>query len=91
VPLYERYVVTVSADSPEGLAGYTDLALGSFGAAEDIEGSVCAIVVGDWSEQLLEWEQQQWEYVLEPGLISTEALTEWAGEVWGESEDEESD
>jgi hypothetical protein len=92
VPLYERYVVTVSADSPEGLAGYTDLALGSFGAAEDIEDSVCAIVVGDWNEQLLEWQQQQWEYVLEPGLISTEALTEWAGEVWGEeSKDGESD
>ena len=45
VPLYERYVVTVSADSPEGLCGYTDLALGSFGASEDFENCVSAIVV----------------------------------------------
>jgi len=82
VPLYEQYVVTVSADSPEGLSGYTDLALGSFGASEDVEDSVHDIVVFDWRAQVSEWDQGRWEYVLEPGLISTETLMKWAGEVW---------
>ena len=92
VPLYERYVVTVSADSPEGLCGYTDLALGSFGASEDVEKCVRAIVVGDWRGQYLEWNQAQWTDIEETGLISTETLMRWAGEIWGEErEDDESD
>ena len=91
VPLYERYVVTVSADSPEGLCGYTDLALGSFGASEDVENRVRAIVVGDWYGQFMEWNQAQWEDVAETGLISAEALMRRAEEVWGEEREEESD
>jgi hypothetical protein len=82
VPLYERYVVTVSADSPEGLCGYPDLALGSFGAAGDLEDCVHQIIVSNWRAQVSEWDQEQWEDVLETGLISTETLMKWAGEVW---------
>jgi hypothetical protein len=92
VPLYERYVVTVSADSPEGLCGYTDLALGAFGASEDVENCVSAIVVSDWYEQSLEWNQAEWTDIVETGLISTETLMRWAAEVWGEErDDDESD
>jgi hypothetical protein len=82
VPVYEKFVVTVSADSPEGLCGYTDLALGSFLPSADIEDRVCAIVTGDWETQLLEWDQRQWSDVLEEGLISTGTLTQWAAQVW---------
>jgi hypothetical protein len=89
VPLYERYVVTVSADSPEGLSGYTDLALGSFGQAEDVENCVRAIVVGDWYGQHMEWDQAQWSDIVETGLISAETLTRWAAEVWGEEGEDE--
>jgi hypothetical protein len=67
VPLYEKYVVTVSADSPEGLAGYTDLALGSFGRDRDVKDRVGAIVVGDWYGQFMEWNQAQWKYVAGTG------------------------
>ena len=92
MPLYERYVVTVSADSPEGLCGYTDLALGSFGASEDFENRVSAIVVGDWRGQFFEWNQAQWTDIVETGLISIETLMRWAAKVWGEErEDDESD
>jgi hypothetical protein len=92
VPLYEEYVVTVSADSPEGLAGYTDLALGSFKPGGDVEDYVCSIVVSDWDIQVKEWNQERWEYVVEPALISTETLKEWAGHVWNnENDDRESD
>ena len=83
VPLYERYVVTVSADSPEGLCGYTDLALGSFGKSEDVENCVRAIVVGHWYGQSMEWNQAQWTDIVETGLISTETIMRWAAEVWG--------
>jgi hypothetical protein len=83
VPLYKRYVVTVSADSPEGLCGYTDLALGSFPARRNVEDCVNEIVVGDWQGQAAEWNQEQWTDVLEEGLISTATLMQWAAEVWG--------
>jgi hypothetical protein len=89
VPLYERYVVTVSADSPEGLFGYTDLALGYFEASEDIEKCVRAAVVGDWHGQFTEWNQRQWTNIEETGLISTETLMRWAEEVWGEEGEDE--
>lgn len=92
VPLYEQYVVTVSADSPEGLGGYTDLALGSFGPGGDVEDSIRAVIVGDWHTQAMEWDQRRWEYVLEPGLINATTLMEWARQVWkNENEDRESD
>lgn len=81
--------MTVSADSPEALCGYTDRALGSFGASEDVENCVSAIVVGEWYEQSVEWNQAQWTDIVETGLISSEALMRWAAEVWGEEKEDE--
>ena len=40
----------------------------------------------------MEWNQAQWTDIEETGLISTETLMRWAGEIWGEErEDDESD
>jgi hypothetical protein len=47
-PIYDRYVVTASADCPDAF-GYADFALGHFGRSDDVGQSVIEIIKRDWT------------------------------------------
>ena len=83
VPLYERFVVTYSADTPE-VYGYADLAIGQFEAKEGLKDGSHRIIVEDWGYQYNECSQGRWAYLFETGLIDEGEAEAWAEEVWGE-------
>ena len=87
LPVYDVYVVTESADSPEAL-GYCDRALGWFDVDTPIEEGAKRAIVGDWQRQHNEWSQEHWENFWDEGLISTEKVWSWAAEVWEQEEEE---
>ncbi len=90
VPLYERWVVTASADSPDAY-GYCDFALGSFGREERVEKSVGKIIKADWRAQFSKYGQQRWAYLFGVGLVSKKTAYKWADEVWNATADSEAD
>lgn len=90
VPLFDRYVVTYSADGSEAM-GYADFALGSFARGVPIEASVKAILIADWQSQRREWEQERWECFMSAGLISESTANQWADEAWEVEHDSEED
>jgi hypothetical protein len=87
LPVYDVYVVTESADSPEAL-GYCDRALGWFDVDTPIEEGAQRVITGDWQYQHDEWDQQCWESVWGEGLISSGDALGWAAEVWREEADD---
>jgi len=91
LPRYDRFVVTASADCPDGF-GYCDFAIGEFGSDTPIREGARSVVCGDWKDQWRAWEQQRWAYLFNTGLISHEEAAAWAEEVWpiehGDEDDE---
>jgi hypothetical protein len=83
VPLYDRYVVTSSADSPEAF-GYCDFALGHFALGKDVEQECRRIIIRDWRKRRDRCMQDRWAYLFYPGLINDEQANSWADAVWPE-------
>ena len=81
LPYYDRFVVTASADCPEGF-GYWDFAIGSFGIETPLKGGVRRVICDDWHNLRSAGEQQRWAYLFNTGLISKEEADAWAEEVW---------
>ena len=88
VPIYERFVVTASADSPDAL-GYCDFALGAFRADTPVKEGAKAIICADWKAQQGGWDQQRWAYLFGTGLITETDAYAWADEVWESDEEDE--
>ncbi len=80
-PIYERFVVTASADCPDCF-GYADFALGHFGRDNDIGQSVIRIIKRDWTMLRKEGSQERWEMLLRTGLIKEAAVEALADQVW---------
>ena len=90
LPLYDVFVITESADSPEA-RGYCDRALGWFERDIPVEEGVRRVIIADWRNQYDEYDQEHWENFWDEGLISSEDVWAWAAEVWcdkGENGDE---
>ncbi len=87
LPVYDVFVVTESADSPDAL-GYCDRAMGWFDAVTPLEAGAKRVIAGDWQHQYDEWDQQHWENFWDEGLISTAEAWAWAADIWGEEEDD---
>src|SRR4029077_4316549 len=87
-PIYERFVVTASADCPDAF-GYADFALGHFGRHENVGQSVIRIIKLDWIMQRDECSQERWETLLRTGLIKEAAVEALADQVWSRDSDEE--
>jgi hypothetical protein len=87
-PIYERYVVTASADCTD-LFGYADFALGHFSRDDHVERSVLKIIKRDWTMQRDECSQPRWEALISTGLVKDESITRIADEVWPEIGDDE--
>lgn len=83
-PGIERFIVTASMDSPD-MWGFTDLAIGSFPANENmIEGS--GEVIKAWWSMQCSGDQECWAYVWNEGKVTTEVADLWACQVWIEPE-----
>ena len=87
LPYYDRFVVTASADCPEGF-GYCDFAIGSFGVETPVKEGARKVICDDWHDQRAR-EQQRWAYLFDVGLISNEEANAWADDVWPTESDEE--
>jgi hypothetical protein len=81
LPHYDRYVVTASADCPDGF-GYCDFALGAFAINTPIKEGAKKVICADWSDQWRQGEQQRWAYLFFTELISKQEAEAWAEEVW---------
>jgi hypothetical protein len=88
LPVYDVYVITESADSPEAL-GYCDRALGWFDIDTPIEDGAKRVIAGDWQQRYSEFGQEHWEDFWDEGLITTETVWAWAAEIWGEDDDDD--
>ena len=85
IPFYERYVVTVSYDSPE-VEGYLDLAIGVLPEGATVEKDLKDIIVSHWSHDA-EY-LQAWEGVIDSGIVKDPFA--WRDEVnWGYNDDGE--
>jgi hypothetical protein len=88
VPIYERFIVTASADCPD-MFGYADFALGHFARTDKVERSVIKIIRRDWTTQRDIGSQPRWEELTSTGLIEESAIELLADEVWPQDEIEE--
>jgi hypothetical protein len=85
VPLYDEYVVTQSADSPDAF-GYCDFAIGHFPAAAEFAEKAAKEIRGDWEWQRDQCCQSAWAYLFEAGLINERTAVEMREEVWADEE-----
>jgi hypothetical protein len=84
VPVFDRTVVTASADWPESFGGVSDVAIGAFGSeTSTLEGSR-RIIISDWTNQWREHSQKRWVYLFDTGIVSKAKAEAWADEIWGE-------
>jgi hypothetical protein len=85
VPIYERFIVTASADCPD-MFGYADFALGHFARTENVGRTVIKIIKRNWMMQRDTGSQPRWEALLSTGLIEKSAIDLLADEVWPQDE-----
>jgi hypothetical protein len=83
VPIYDRYVVTQSADSPDAF-GYCDFAIGHFAATSGFVEAAEAEIKSNWEWQRDQFSQLGWEYLFGNGLIDEATATRIREEVWDE-------
>ena len=85
IPYYERYVVTVSYDSPE-VEGYLDLAIGDLSEGASVENELKSVIVRHWDRDAMYL--QGWEGVIDSGIVKDPWA--WREEVdWGYNDDGE--
>jgi hypothetical protein len=85
IPYYERYVVTVSYDSPE-VEGYLDLAIGDLSEGASVEKELKSVIVRHWDRDSMYL--QGWEGVIDSGIVKDPWA--WREEVsWGYNDDGE--
>jgi hypothetical protein len=85
IPYYERYVVTVSYDSPE-VEGYLDLAIGYLAEGASVEKELKSVIIRHWDRDSMYL--QGWEGVIDPGIVKDPWA--WREEVdWGYNDDGE--
>ena len=90
LPVYDVYVVTAAQDSPD-MWGVTEQAIGAFPKDQPLLEGAREAITKFWDYQHRQWDQEQWEYFWDAGLITKALADEWATRVWGEPEDEGND
>jgi hypothetical protein len=81
LPLYDRFVVTESADSPD-MYGYCDFAIAHFAQTDDHIGEAARQIVAEWQHVYNSFEQSRWANLFWEGLISNQQAEKMADEVW---------
>jgi hypothetical protein len=85
IPGFEKYIVTASRDSTDSW-GCTDQAIGFCDAGCALEDAAHDIITGYWREMFDKYDQGQWAYLFDEGLIDEDEAERWAEEVWGSDE-----
>jgi hypothetical protein len=81
VPIYDEYVVTQSADSPDAF-GYCDFAIGHFPKTDDFVTTAANEIKGDREWQRDQFCQDRWAYLFGSGLVDEAASIRIREEVW---------
>ena len=81
VPMYNEYVVTQSADSPDAF-GYCDFAIGHFSNTDDFVSTATEKIRNDWEWQRDQFCQPRWAYLFDNGLIDEITAIRLREEVW---------
>ena len=91
LPVFERYVVTASQDSPD-CYGFEDIAIGWQFFDEDRVGLAREIIQANWGAVHKPNNEDGWAYLFGTGLISEDEANSWREEIWPScSEDDEED
>ena len=83
VPIYDEYIVTQSADSPDAF-GYCDFAIGHFPATDDFVQRAADEIKSDWGWQRDQFSQSRWAYLFGNGLIDETTAIQIREEVWAD-------
>ena len=86
LPGFDKYVFTASRDGDD-LLGCADHAIGVADKQDDIREAARKAITAYWRAQADGCDQQQWECLLDEGLIDGRAAMAWAAEVWPEEDD----
>ena len=81
VPIYDQYIVTQSADSPDAF-GYCDFAIGHFSQTKYFASEAGRIIKKNWEWQRDEFCQDRWSYLFDTGLIHEKTASQLADGVW---------
>ena len=81
VPIYNEYVVTQSADSPDAF-WYCDFAIGHFPKTDDFVTTAANEIKGDREWQRNQFCQDRWAYLFGSGLVDEAASIRIREEVW---------
>lgn len=87
VAQHHATIVTASADSPDAF-GFTDFAIGHFPADADILAQARDVIVRHWRGLQIDG-QARWAYLIDVGLVSEAQASQWAVDVWTDSESSE--
>lgn len=81
IPIYDQYVVTQSADSPDAF-GYCDFAIGLFSQTKGFVSEAGRVIRENWEWQRAQFCQHRWAYLFGTGLIDENTAEQLADEVW---------
>ena len=89
-PIYDRYVVTASADCPDAF-GYADFALGHLDPNDIAGPSVLNIIKRDWTMQRDECSRERWERVIRTRRVKEDTAHQLAEQVWPQNDGKDED
>ena len=81
LPVFERYVVTASQDSPD-CYGFEDIAIGWQFFDDDRVGVARDIILANWGSVLKPNNEDGWAYLFASGVVSESEAEEWREEIW---------
>lgn len=90
LPVFERFVVTASQDSPD-CYGFEDIAIGWQFFDEDRVNLAKEIIQANWGAVHKPNIDEGWAYLFGTGLVSETEAEAWREEIWPEVSDEDSD
>ena len=86
VPIYDRYIATQSADSPDAF-GYCDFAIGHFPKTDDYVSAAIVKIRNNWEWQRDQFSQERWAYLFSNGLVNEDTAIRLREEVWDDEPD----
>lgn len=90
LPVFERYVVTASQDSPD-CYGFEDIAIGWQFFDEDRVGLARDIILANWGSVHKPNNEEGWAYLFASGVVCESEAESWRVEIWPESNSDEED
>ena len=81
LPVFERYVVTASQDSPD-CYGFEDIAIGWQFFDEDRVALAKDIILANWGRVHKPNNEEGWAYLFGTGLVDKDLANSWREEIW---------